>query len=81
MMDVAGRTGCSPTVTATFGCDFKICLEVNNMTSVLSSFNFNILLASQLQISPMQVFKRVTAVDCCSGALFSNETYSCVSSA
>ena len=62
-------------------CDFKACLEVNNMTSVLSSFNVNILLASQLRISPMQVFKRVTAVDCCSGALFSNETYSCVSSA
>ena len=80
-MDVAGRTVCSPTVTAILGCDFRACLEVNNMTSVLSSFKFSILLANQLRISPTQVFKRVTAVDCCSGALFSNETYSCVSSA
>ena len=49
-MDVAGGTSCSPTVTAILGCDFRACLEVNNMTSVLSSFNFCILLTSQLRI-------------------------------
>ena len=80
-MDVAGRTCCSPTVTATLGCDLSACLEVNSITSVLSSFSFSMLLASHLWISPMHVFNRVTAVDRFSGALFSNETYSCVSSA
>ena len=39
-MDVAGRTCCSPTVTATLGCDLSACLEVNSITSVLSSFSF-----------------------------------------
>ena len=29
-MDVAGRTCCSPTVTATLGCDLSACLEVNS---------------------------------------------------
>ena len=48
-MDVAGRTGCSPTVTATFGCDFKACLEVNNMTSVFAT---NVSLLSTLRIKP-----------------------------
>ena len=77
----AGRMGCSATVTATLGCDLKACLEVNKVTSVLSSFSFSMLLASHLWTSPMHVFNRVTVVDCFSGALFSNETYSCVSSA
>ena len=35
----------SPTVTATLGCDFRASLEVNNMTSVLSPFNFNIIIS------------------------------------
>ena len=35
-MDVAGRTGCSPTVTATFGCDFKASLIVIQLQHIIS---------------------------------------------
>ena len=64
-MDVAGRTCCSPTVTATLGCDLSACLEVNSITSVLSSFSFSMLLASHLWIrtDDTKLFRKVKKLE------------------
>jgi len=50
----------SPTATVMSGSDLNPCLDVNKITSVLSSFNLSMFFVSLVRASLMQSFKRAT---------------------